>query len=73
MTILELREKRAKAWEAAKAFLDYHNNDKGLLPAEAEAAYTRMEQELTDRGTQLARQERQDALDEELKSPVTDP
>ena len=22
MTILELREKRAKAWEAAKAFLD---------------------------------------------------
>ena len=24
MTILELREKRAKAWEAAKAFLDSH-------------------------------------------------
>ena len=29
MTILELREKRAKAWEAAKAFLDSHRNDKG--------------------------------------------
>ena len=24
MTILELREKRAKAWEATKAFLDSH-------------------------------------------------
>lgn len=31
MTILELREKRAKAWEAAKAFLDSHRNDKGIL------------------------------------------
>ena len=31
MTILELREKRAKAWEAAKAFLDSHRNDKGVI------------------------------------------
>ena len=45
MTILELREKRAKAWEAAKAFLDSHRNDKGVLSAEDDAAYTRMEQE----------------------------
>ena len=48
MTILELREKRAKAWEAAKAFLDSHRNDKGVLSAEDDAAYTRMEQEITD-------------------------
>ena len=34
MTILELREKRAKAWEAAKAFLDSRRNDKGILSAE---------------------------------------
>ena len=39
MTILELREKRAKAWEAAKAFLDSHRNDKGILSAEDDAAY----------------------------------
>ena len=31
MTILELREKRAKAWDAAKAFLDSHRTDKGTL------------------------------------------
>ena len=51
MTILELREKRAKAWEAAKAFLDSHRNEKGVLSAEDDAAYTRMEQEITDLGT----------------------
>ena len=34
MTILELREKRAKAWDAAKAFLDSHRTDKGTLSAE---------------------------------------
>ena len=50
MTILKLREKRAKAWEAAKAFLDSHRNDKGILSAEDDAAYTRMEQEITDLG-----------------------
>ena len=33
MTILELREKRAKAWEAAKAFLDSHRKENGVLSA----------------------------------------
>ena len=33
MTILELREKRNKTWEAAKAFLDTHRTDKGVLTA----------------------------------------
>ena len=41
-------EKRAKAWEAAKAFLDSHRNDKGILSAEDDATYTRMEQDITD-------------------------
>ena len=49
MTIQELREKRAKAWEAAKAFLDSRRNDKGVLSAEDDAAYTKMEQDITDR------------------------
>ena len=46
MTILELREKRAKAWAAAKAFLDSHRNEKGVLSAEDDAAYTRMEKDI---------------------------
>lgn len=55
MTILELREKRAKAWEATKAFLDSHRNDKGMLSAEDDATYSRMEQEITDLGKEIAR------------------
>lgn len=39
MTILELREKRAKAWDAAKAFLDSHRTDKGTLSTEDDATY----------------------------------
>ena len=37
--ILELREKRAKAWEAAKKFLDSKRGEDGLLSAEDTAAY----------------------------------
>lgn len=73
MTILELREKRAKAWEATKAFLDSHRNDKGMLSAEDDAAYSRMEQEITDLGKEIARLERQEALDAELNRPVNKP
>jgi HK97 family phage major capsid protein len=73
MTILELREKRAKAWEAAKAFLDSHRKENGILSAEDDAAYTRMEQEITDLGKEIARLERQEALDAELNRPVNRP
>lgn len=73
MTILELREKRAKAWEATKAFLDSHRNDKGMLSAEDDATYSRMEQEITDLGKEIARLERQEALDAELNRPVNTP
>ena len=73
MTILELREKRAKAWEATKAFLDSHRNDKGMLSAEDDATYSRMEQEITDLGKEIARLERQEALEAELNKPVGKP
>ena len=73
MTILELREKRAKAWEAAKAFLDSHRNDKGVLSAEDDATYSRMEQDISDLGKEIARMERREALDAELNKPVSQP
>ena len=56
MTILELREKRSKAWEAAKAFLDSHRNERGVLSAEDDAAYTKMEQEIEDLAARLERE-----------------
>ena len=73
MTILELREKRAKAWEAVKAFLDSRRNEKGVLSAEDDATYTKMEQEITDLGKEIARQERQEALEAELSKPTATP
>ena len=72
-TILELREKRAKAWDATKAFLETHRTEKGTLTAEDDAVYTHMEQDITDLGREINRLERQEALDAELKLPVNKP
>ena len=43
MTINEIRNKRAKAVEAAKAFLESHRQENGTLSAEDDATYTGME------------------------------
>lgn len=73
MTIQELREKRNTAWNAAKAFLESHRTEKGTLTAEDDATYTRMEQDIADLGKEIARLERQEALDAELSKPVNAP
>lgn len=71
--ILELREKRAKAWEAAKAFLDTKRGADGLLAAEDVAAYEKMEADVVNLGKEIDRLERQAALDAELSKPVNTP
>lgn len=71
--ILELREKRAKAWEAAKAFLDTKRNGSGLLSAEDAATYDKMEADVVALGKEIDRLERQAALDAELNKPVNSP
>lgn len=71
--ILELREKRAKAWETAKAFLDTKRNDSGLLSAEDAATYDKMEADVVALGKEIDRLERQAALDAELNKPVNSP
>lgn len=73
MTILELREKRNTAWNAAKAFLDSHRTDKGILTAEDDATYCKMEQEISDLGKEISRLERQEQLEAELSKPVNTP
>lgn len=73
MTILELREKRNTAWNAAKAFLESHRTEKGTLTAEDDSTYTQMEQEINDLGKEIARLERQEALEAELSKPVNTP
>lgn len=71
--ILELREKRAKAWEAAKAFLDSKRGADGLLGADDVAAYEKMEADVVNLGKEIDRLERQAALDAELSLPVNTP
>lgn len=73
MTILELREKRNTAWNAAKAFLDSHRTEKGTLTAEDDATYCKMEQEISDLGKEICRLERQEQLEAELSKPVNTP
>lgn len=71
--ILELREKRAKAWEAAKSFLDSKRGADGLLGASDVAAYEKMEADVVNLGKEIDRLERQAALDAELSLPVNTP
>ncbi len=71
--ILELRAKRAKAWDAAKAFLDSKRGADGLLSAEDVATYEKMEADVVNLGKEIDRLERQQALDAELSKPVNTP
>ena len=71
--IQELREKRAKAWDAAKAFLDTKRGSDGLLAAEDVTTYEKMEADVVNLGKEIDRLERQAALDAELNKPTTDP
>jgi len=71
--INELRSNRAKTWEQAKAFLDSHRNEKGILSAEDTEVYERMEQEIVNLGHEIDRQERMDTMERELNMPVNQP
>ena len=73
MTILELREKRNTAWNAAKAFLDSHRTENGTLTAEDDATYSKMEQHIADLGKEISRLKRQEAMEAELSKPVNTP
>ena len=69
--ILELREKRAKLWDSAKAFLDSRRNEQGLLSAEDTATYEKMEADVVSLGKEIERLERQAVLDLELARPTS--
>lgn len=71
--ILELREKRAKAWEATKAFLDTKRGGDGLLSAEDTATYEKMESDVVALGKEIDRLERQATLDLEFSRPTNTP
>ena len=71
--ILEMRDKRAKLWNDAKAFLDSHTDGDGKLSAEDAATYEKMEADVVDMKKAIDRLERQAAIDRELDKPTSKP
>ena len=71
--ILELREKRANAWDAAKAFLDTKRGGDGLLSPEDTAVYEKMEADVVALGKEIERLERQAAIDLEFSRATSTP
>lgn len=72
MTVQELREQRMNVWNQAKQFLDTHRKD-GVLGAEDDAAYAKMENALQELGKEIKRQETLDAYEREMKQATTKP
>ena len=70
---MELREKRARLWEGAKAFLDSHSDKDNKLSAEDAATYDKMEADVVALGKDIERMERQEAIDKELTKPTAQP
>jgi len=73
MTINEMIQKRAKVWETAKNFVDTHENENGVLSAEDNETYSRMEKEIEDLTAAIDRQQRAEAREAELNRPVNTP
>lgn len=71
--ILSLREKRAKLWNDIKAFLDSHRGEDGMVSAEDNATYEKMEADVVALGKEIERLERQAAIDRELDQPAASP
>ena len=63
--VLELRQKRAKVWEGAKAFLEASRDDKGTISEADSKKYEAMEQEVVDLGKEIDRLERQERIEKE--------
>ena len=69
MNITELREKRKKLWKTMEGYLDTHRNSMGVLSAEDDAAYNKMEADLDSLTNEIKRMERKDAIEAELNKP----
>ena len=71
--ILALREKRANLWNETKAFLDSHRSEDGMVSAEDNATYEKMEADVVALGKEIDRLERQAAIDREMDQPTASP
>ena len=73
MTINELREKRNRAWNAAKAFVETKRDKDGLLSDEDAATYAQMEKKVQDYGAEIERMKAMAAMEAQLSKPTSAP
>lgn len=73
MTVKELIEKRARVWEAAKSFVNTHEDKNGNLSAEDAVTYSRMETEIEELTNSIDRQQRAERREQEFSKPVNSP
>ena len=67
----ELRQKRSDLWDKAKAFLNEHADANGMMNAEDNATYERMEKDIDNYGVAIDREERAERLERELNAPTS--
>ena len=63
MNILEMREKRNNAWEAAKAFVETKRDKDGLLSEEDAKIYHEMEQKVQNYAAEIERMQAMEAME----------
>ena len=73
MKLQEIIDKRAKVWEEAKAFVDSHQDENGIMSAEDVTTYERMEKEIDDLTKAINRQQMMEKREAELSKPINTP
>ncbi|HEL0650320.1 TPA: phage major capsid protein [Streptococcus equi subsp. zooepidemicus] len=68
--ILEMIEKRNKAWEGAKAFLESKRDKDGLISEEDAKVYDEMEAKVKNYSIEIERLQKMDAIEDELSKPI---
>lgn len=70
--ILEMIEKRNKAWEGAKAFLESKRDKDGLISEEDALSYDEMEKKVHNYSLEIERLQKMEEMDKELSKPMSD-
>lgn len=71
--ILEMIEKRNKAWEGAKAFVEANKDKDGLLSKEHMDQYQQMEDKIKNFSQEIDRMQREEQMEKELSKPINKP
>lgn len=69
--ILEMIEKRNKAWEGAKAFIENKQDKDGILSSEDAKTYQEMEDKVKAYSAEIERLQKMDEIDKELSKPIS--